>query len=183
MAIYKFITDKDLDVGMKKYFRDQITNGATNIHILKTTEAAAFDIIKAKLNNKYNLVLLFPSIQEWSAAKPYLKDEYTYKSDKIYKALLAGTNQDPAAVGSTYWVEEDPRVQLLVVFCVAITLYFFTESIAPNKLTEDIVNGFTNAMEWLEEVKKGTENPDWPLAEEGSSFIHSGSNAKIDHYY
>jgi len=182
MPIYSFITDKDLDVGMKKYFRDQVTNGTTNLHILKTSEGGAFSMIKAKLNNKYDLVKLFPSIQDWSAAKAYLKDEYAYKNDKIYKALQPGTNQDPATQ-TAYWVESDPRDQLLVIHCVNMTIYFFMESIAPNKITEDIANAFASAIEWLDDVKNGDENPDWPLVLEGSSFIHSGSNEKLDHYY
>lgn len=180
MPIYSFITDKDLDVGMKKYFRDQIIGA--NAHILNISEGAAFSIIKTKLGGRYDLAKLFPSIKAWDNAAAYITDQYAYKGDKIYIALQNGTNQDPATA-TTYWKELDPRDQLLVVFCVNITIYFLVESICPHKLSDDITNAFTQAMEWLESCQNGNENPDWPLLEAGSSTINWGSNEKLDHYY
>ncbi|MCE9539929.1 MAG: hypothetical protein K8R85_12025, partial [Bacteroidetes bacterium] len=75
--IYTFITNKDIDVSIKQYFLDQITTGAT--HVLKKAEAAAFTLIKSKLNGRYDLVKLFPEIKEWSGSKNYLKDQYCVK--------------------------------------------------------------------------------------------------------
>lgn len=180
MAIYSFITDKDLDVGMKKYFRDQVIEN--NTHILTISEGAAFSLIKSKLSGRYDIVKLFPSIKEWSNATAYLTDQYSYKSDKIYKALQDGDNQDPETA-NTYWTNEDPRDQLLVVFAVRITIFFMVEALNPRKVPEDIANDFTQALEWLEACQKGEENPDWPLLENGSSTIQWGSNEKLDHYY
>lgn len=180
MAIYKFLTTKDLELGMKTYFRNQVIG--TETQILTISEAAAFDILKAKLSSRYDLTKLFPSIKDWAGTTAYLKDEYSYKGDKIYRALLDGTNQDPATA-TTYWVEDDPRIQLLVKFCVSITIYFMVESLNPNKINDEISNNFTNAMEWLEACQKQEENPDWPLLEAGSTNINWGSNKKLDHYW
>ncbi len=180
MPIHTFITDKDLDVGMKQYFRDQIIE--TNTHILTTSESAAFSLIKTKLNSRYDIKLLFPSTKTWSGTTAYLEGEYSYKADKFYKALQDGTNQDPATQAS-YWVEEDPRDQLLVIFCVRMTLYFLCESNSLKKTPEKLINDFDTAMEWLDNCKSGVENPDWPLLENGSSTINFGSNEKLDHYY
>lgn len=180
MAIHSFITDKDLDVGMKLYFRDQIIEA--NTHILTTAEGAAFSLIKTKLNSRYDLSKLFPETKTWSASTAYLKDSYSFKSDKIYKALLDGTNKDPATE-TTYWVEEDPRDKLLVIFCVRITIYFLCESMSLRKTPDDVINDFNSAIEWLDDCKDGTENPDWPILETGSSIINYGSNEKLDHYY
>ena len=183
MPIYKFITDKDLDVGMKKYFRDQITDGDTNIHILKTSEGAAFSMIKTALNGRYNLTTLFPVVKDWSNATAYVVGNYCYKTNKFYKAILAGTNKNPDTE-TTYWEESDPRDQLLVVFAVSITLYFFVESISPRKLSEDIINAYTTAIEWLDDVTNGKRSPDFPLLESGgSNDIPHGSNEPLDHYY
>lgn len=180
--IYTFITDTDLDVGMKKYFRDQITNGVTNINILVTTESAAFSMIKTKLNNKYDLSQLFPPIIEWTAS-PFLQSSYCSKNNKIYKALQDTTNNDPEEASSLYWVANDPRDQLLVVYAVAITLYFMIDSINPRKLTQDLMDGFVTAIEFLDDVKEGKENPDWPLLLNGTSTILWGANPSQSHYY
>jgi hypothetical protein len=179
--IYDFITDKDLDVGMKKYFRDQVMEN--NPHILKTSEGAALSMIKTELNGRYDLAKLFPSIKEWSSDADYTSDGYASKADIIYKAKRDNTNKEPAD-NSDDWEESDPRDQLLVVFAVAITLYFFVESISPRKISQDIVNAYTNAMEWLEDVKEGKKNPDFPLLESGGlNDIPHGSNEPYDHYY
>lgn len=183
MAIYNFITDRDLDVGMKEYFRDAITIGSENKHILKTTEGAAFSIIKSKLNNKYDLVKLFPSVKAWDPLKDYLLDEYCYKEDKFFKAKAASTSEDPTAAASAFWTEEDPRDQLLVVYAVAITLYFFVQSADQRKLSDKIENAYAHAMEWLDDVRDGKENPAWDqLATGGSNDIPHGSNEKLEHY-
>lgn len=181
MAILTFVTDKDLDLGLKKYFRDQITNDTKDLHIQKTSEAAAFSMIKAKLNNKYDLVKLFPIIKQWSAATPYLIGEYCYHLNKIFKAKTNNTNSP--TTNTNDWEESDPRDQMLVICCVNITIYFMTESLNPRKLSDDIKNAFVNAMEWLEDIKSGAENPDWDLLVDGSSSIFSGSNDKLEHYY
>jgi phage gp36-like protein len=180
MAIHAFITDKDLDVGMKQYFRDQIIE--TNTHILTTSEGAAFSLIKSKLTGRYDLLKLFPSTKLWSGSIDYLKDQYIFKNDKFYKALQDGTNQDPETQ-TAYWVEEDPRDKLLVIFCVRITIYFIVEALPTRKVSQDIINDFDSAIEWLDNCKSGIENPDWPLLINGSSIINWGSNEKLDHYY
>lgn len=184
MAIYKFLTDKDLDLGMKKYWRDQITNGDTNKHIMVTCEGASLSMIKTKLNNKYDLLKLFPVIKEWSGTKAYLLDEFCYKSDKIWKAKQAGTNHDPTVANSTYWEEEDPRDQLLVKYAACMTIYFMMESLPPRMVAKEIVDDFAGVMEWLEAVRDGTENPAWDLLESGGSTdIPHGSDEKVDFDY
>lgn len=180
MAIYQFITDKDMELGMKRYFIDQVTIGAT--HVLKTVEAAAVSIMKAKLNNRYDLTKVYPSMPEWSSSKAYAIGDYSFKSDKIYKAKIANTNKDPLT-NTSEWEENDPRDQFLVVLCVNITLYFLLERVNPRKLSDDIANGYVSALEWLDEVKMGNENPVLPLLEDGASTIPYGSNEKLDHYY
>ncbi|MBL7902939.1 MAG: DUF1320 family protein [Bacteroidia bacterium] len=183
MAIYKFITDQDLDVGMKQYFRDQITEGSANAHILKTSEGAAVSLIKSKLNGLYNLALVFPSILEWNGSKSYAIGDFSHKAGKIYKSKTANTNKNPESEAAD-WTEEDPRDQLIVVYCVAITLYFFVESVSPRKISEDIKNAYLTAIEWLEDVKDGKESPALPLLETGgSNDIPHGSNEPLDHYY
>src|SRR3972149_3835397 len=98
--IFTFITNKDIDVSIKQYFLDQIIG--TSTHVLKKAEAAAFTLIKSKLNGRYDLVKLFPEIKEWVGTKDYLKDEYCVKLDIVYKAFIANTNQSPPT-SSTKW--------------------------------------------------------------------------------
>lgn len=178
--IYQFITDNDLDVGMKKYFRDQIIEN--NTHILTTCEGASFSLLKSKLTGRYDLSLLFPTIVNWNNATNYTTTKYVCKENKIYKALQNNTNSDPETSTSN-WELSDPRDQLLVVMAVRITIYFLTEAVNPRKVPEDIVNDFTSSMEWLEAVQTGKENPDFPLLEGGASTVNWGSNPKLDHYY
>lgn len=180
MALYSFITDQDLDVGMKQYFRDQIISGET--HKLITSEGAAFTLIKTKLNSRYDLVKLFPSITVWSGAAAYATDNYVWKNNKFFKAKQAGTNQDPETQ-TAYWLESDPRDKLLVIFAVSITLFFLVKALKSSQVPQDLINDFDTANEWLESCKDGKENPDWPLLENGSSTIQWGSNEKLDHYY
>lgn len=178
--IYKFITDQNLDLGMKTYFRNQIIE--TNPHILTTSEGAAFSMIKAKLSSRYDLTKLFPEIKPWNIATAYEKGQYCFKSDKIYKSLQDGTGNDPVTQ-ITYWSEEDPRDDLLVVFCVDITIYTMCKPLPSIKTPTDLVDAYMAAMDWLEDCQNGKENPDWPLLEAGSSNVIWGSNEKLDHYY
>lgn len=183
MAIYKFITDEDLDLGLQRYYRDTITVGTEKKHIMVKCEAAASQMIRNKVNNKYDLTLLFPAIAEWNKDAAYVTDTYCYKLGKIYKALQDGANKLPAD-NANYWVEEDPRDQLLVKYAATITAYFMLETVSPRKLTEDIANEFAAIMDWLDEVMKGNESPDWPLlASGGSNDIPWGSNDKLEHEY
>lgn len=180
--IYTFITEKDLDVAMKKYFREQITELDDNIHIQVTSESAAFSFIKSKLNARYDLTLLFPSIQKWSNAKNYTTGAHCWLNDKIYKAKQDNTNKSPVS-NVTDWEVLDPRDQLLVVYCAVITVYMMLLSVNPRKITEELHDMYNMIVEWLDDVKEGDENPDWPLLENGSSTIQWGSDPKIDHYY
>lgn len=146
-------------------------------------EGAAVQMIRNKLNNKYDLLLLFPAIAEWNKDLPYALDAYCYKTGKIYKCIQAGTNQNPQTA-ALYWKEEDPRDQLLVKYAATMTAYFMLETVSPRKLTEDLVNAFAGIMDWLDEVKNGNESPDWPLlASGGSNDIPWGSNNKLEHEY
>jgi Protein of unknown function (DUF1320) len=180
MAIHSFITDKDLDVGMKKYFRDQIIE--TNTHILTTCEGAAFSLMKSKLTGRYDMLLLFPDTSTWSASKIYLTGDYCFKNDKFFKAIQDGTNHDPET-SPLYFIEKDARDQLLVVFCVNIAIYFLIQALNPRKVPQDIINDYDTAIEWLDGCMSGKENPDWALLENGVSTINWGSNPKLDHYY
>lgn len=183
MAIYKFLTDEDLDLGLNKYFRDSVTAGAEKLHIQRKCEGAAVSIIKSKLNNKYDLTKLFPSILEWDSVKAYLLGEYSYKQKRIFKALQNTTNNNPCDPASVYWVEEDPRDALLVKHAAAITAYFMLESLPPRKVPEAVQDEYADIMNWLDDCRDGHENPTWDLLPTGgSSDIPWGSNQQIDHY-
>lgn len=182
--IYTFITNKDIDVSIKDYFLGQITTGVA--HVLKKAEAAAFSLIKSKLNSRYDLTKLFPVIKEWDIAKPYLKDSYACKDDVIYKALSDNTGNTPDDVASAYWVEEDPRDGLLIVHCVNITVYYTLKRINPRKLSQETIDSYHEAVDWLDDVNGLRENPDFPLIDDviiGGMEVRSGSNEKLDHYY
>lgn len=177
--IYAFLTDNDLDLGMKRYFREQVME-FQNQHVLKTAEGAAFSLIKTKLNNRYDLTKLFPTIKEWGSGTHNV-NEFVYYQGSIYKCIANATNQPPT--DTAYWVQEDPRDQLLVVYAVRITIFFFLESISPRKINADVNNDFAGAVEELDAIKSGEENPDWPLIENSTSKIQWGSNPKQNHYY
>lgn len=179
--IYSFITNKDLDVGMKQYFLDQLLTGVP--HVIRTAEGAAFSLIKAKLNSRYNLTKLFPEIREWNASKPYSVGQYSCKDDTIYKATLSSTGESPETVSSAFWTEDDPRDKLLIIHCVNITIFYCAKSGNLRKLSDDMIRDYNMAITWLEDVKDGTENPDFPLLEIGGMELRSGSNPRIDHFY
>lgn len=178
--IYSFITNKDLDVSIKQYFLDQLTSSVP--HIVKTAEGGAFSLIKSKLNSRYDLTKLFPSIKEWDAQKAYTIGQYASKNDVVYKALQNSSGQDPVT-NSTQWMEDDPRDKLLIIHCVNITCFYVAERGNLRKLSQDLIDGYNRAINWLEDVKHGDENPDFPLLEIGGMELRSGSNPKIDHYY
>lgn len=178
--IYSFITDEDLKSVMKQYFITQLTTDAT---VLPQVEAAAFSQIKAKLNGRYDFAKLFPPIVNWSSSIAFLKDSYCYKAGKIYVALQAGTNQDPAAQPSSYWKESDPRDQMLVIIACNMTIYLALRRNKPSKMAEDVIDEYAAALEYLDKIKNLEENPDWPLLEDGATNIQWGSNEKLDHYY
>jgi len=182
--IFSFITNKDIDVSLKEYFLNQVVNG--DHHVIKKAEGAAFSLIKSALNSRYDLAKLFPLIKEWNTAQAYLEGEYSCKNDIIYKALSDNTGNAPAT-GSTYWVEDDPRDMLLVLHCVNITIYYLLKRISPRKVTQEVDDCYHMALDWLEDVKRERENPDFPLIDTdtgiGGLEVRGGSNEKIDHYY
>ncbi len=181
--MYSFITEKDLDVAMKEYFRGQITEQEDKKHIERIAEGSAFSLIKAKLNNRYDLALLFPATPDWDNTTPFTQGQYCYKNGVIYRALQDSTNQQPDAANSAYWKEKDPRDQLLVVYCAVITVYQMLQSTNPRVISQRLENEYVRILEWLDDVKEGNESPAWPLVENGSSTIQWGSEPKIDHYY
>lgn len=184
MAMYSFITNKDIDVSLKKYFYDQAVADAP--HIVKKAEGAAVSLMKSNLNSRYDLTLLFPVIKDYVSTTPYVIGTYVSKTDVIYKCIKAGTGQDPATANSTYWEESDPRDMLLVLLCVNITVFFILERVNQRKLSDDVIDAYNRAVNWLEDVKKLRENPDFPVIETESGIgmeVKGGSNEKIDHYW
>lgn len=179
--IYTFITNKDIDVSIKQYFLDQIIG--TSAHVLKKAEAAAFTLIKSKLNGRYDLVKLFPNIKEWASGILYnATNPYCSKNDVIYKALVPNTNASPDT-HSTQWEESDPRDALLLLHCSNMTVYYVCERINPRKISDDIAEAYNRAIDWLDDVKNGKENPDFPLIAIGATDVRSGSNDRIEHYW
>jgi len=178
--IYSFITNKDLDLSIKPYFLEQVTVGAT--HKIKKAEAAAFTQIKSMLNSKYDLVKLFPEIKEWSETTNYEKDSYSCINDIVYKAKQDNSGVTPGTE-DTNWEENDPRDALLIVHAVNITLFYLLESANKRKIPEDVIEAYNRAINWLEDVKNGVENPDWALIEADGMEVRAGSNPKLDHYW
>ncbi len=168
--IYSFITDKDLDATLKEYFLTQVIG--SNTTILKNKEAAAFTLMKSKLSHRYDLTVLFPIIKEYDVTKPWAVGSYTSKGDVIYKALIASsnTNQQDPATALTYWTPSDPRDMLLVEYCVDITIYFVLKRINPRKISQDVADNYNMAIDWLEDVMKEKENPDWTLLPVGQGM-------------
>lgn len=181
--IYSFITDHDLDVALKEYFREQITVQEDRKHIQVTSEGAAFSMIKSKLNSRYDIALLFPEITEWNAATAFTTGKYCAKDDLVYQAISDGTNHEPDEQDSTYWKQKDPRDQMLVVYCAVLTAYNMMRSINPRKIPQSLHDEYVSIMDWLDDVKTGVESPAWPLLENGSSTIQWGSEPQIEHYY
>ncbi|HXU27503.1 MAG TPA: hypothetical protein VN698_09750 [Bacteroidia bacterium] len=158
---------------MKKYFRDQITVDADNAMAL--SEGAALTLIKAKINNRYDLTKLFPVILSWSNATSYAIGDYAVGSnDNFYICTTANTNQNPTTA-SSYWAASDPRDGMLVMNCIYIAIFFFFKSADKRKITEDLSNDFASACDWFDMVKGGQENPDWILLPDAASIPIAGS--------
>jgi hypothetical protein len=181
--IYSFITEKDLDVAMKEYFRDQITDDKEKLHIQTLSEGAAFSLIKSKLNSRYDLTLLFPKIQNWTDSLLFLTGSYCCREDKVYLCQVStSTGNDPLS-NITAWKESDPRDKLLIVYCAVMTVYNMSRSINPRKISNDLENAYAGILEWLDDVNAGLEHPDWPILSEGSNTIQWGSEPQREHYY
>lgn len=181
--IYSFITDSDLDVAMKRFFREQITELQAKLHIQTLSEGAAFSLIKSKLNNRYDLAALFPPVVEWDSQTPFVLGAYCCKKDVIYQALQAGADHDPCENASAYWKKSDPRDPLLVLHCAVITIYNMMRSVAPRKISDELHDAYEESMDWLDAVKEGSESPDYPLRDEGTDTIPHGSAEQNEHYY
>lgn len=180
--IYKFITDSDFELGIKKYFLDQVTAG-TEVNIIKKAEDAAVTLIKSKLNSRYILTLLFPIIKDWNEETEYTAGTYVALEDIIYKASATGTNESPDEEDSEFWNEDDPRDGLLIALCVDITIYFLLKRINPRKLSDEVIASYNRAINWLEDVHLLHENPDFPLIVTGGMELRAGSNPPQDHYF
>lgn len=180
--IYSFITNKDIDLNLKQHFLDQV---ATNVpHVVKKAENAAVSLMKSKLNSRYDLDLVFPIIKEWKPATEFVEDQYCSKNDVIYRALRDNTGQAPGPTNADDWEEEDPRDMLLVIHCVSITVYHLLKSSNPRKISQDVMDNYHEAIDWMDDVMKGRENPLLPLIEEPDGMdIKYGSNEEIDHYW
>ena len=178
--LYQFITDADLAVGLQKYFSDQISANAVNG--IPLSEGAALSIIKAKINNRYDLTQLFPVITEWDGSIAYAIGAYVCRLDTMYIALTANTGQDPSIALSPNWAKKDPRDQLLIMKCLDITIYFFVRSANARKITQDMADNYASALEWLDDVKNQIENPAWPLLIDAASIPIAGSKPPEQQY-
>jgi len=180
--IHTFITDKNLEGVIKEYFLNQVIGD--KLYVLEDAEAAAFSLIKSKLNSRYDLTKLFPPIKDYADTTTYVKGDYSAKADVIYKSKIDNNTNHSPDTSPTQWEKSDPRDALLIRYCGIFTVYFALESINPRNISEKLYENFEMAERWLNNVNKCVEHPDFPLITiPGGMEVKGGSNAPTEHYY
>lgn len=179
--IYTFLTQDDITAAIREDQLNTIIDSDTKI--LKSAEKTAVIQIKSKIGSRYDMAVVFPAIGTWKETSNYLVGNYTYYNGKIYLCLVDNTGMSPAINTNDEWLEDDPRNQLLVTFCVDITLFHIHSRINRRKIPTLRVERYNEALEWLDMVKIGDETPDLPLLEGEGHDIPYGSEDPIDHFY
>lgn len=123
----------------------------------------------------------YPKLTAWDAAENYTAGNYVYHSGTWWKAKQDNTGQAPAEGAN--WTEDDPRDDLILTYVVDLALYYLHQSGNPRKIPELRLERKDEALEWLEMVKEGEENPDLPVKAEGINEILWNSNPKRDNYF
>lgn len=181
---YKFINDSDLNAQLREHHLVDLTDG--DEQIVRKCERFALSIMHSKLNSRYNMSgLLVSPATEWNDLTNYQQGEYAFREiveegfqrDEIYIAERDNFNIPPET-STDDWELEDPRDELLIGICVNITIYrIFRGGISTLKIPEDVITDYNSAMEWLEDVRMMTENPDLPLKENGMDTMRYGGEA------
>jgi hypothetical protein len=179
--MYQYLASKNIDALIKKDHLEDITEGDPT-HV-KETEAIAISQIKSALNNRYDLVKIFPTIHTWREATTFKADAYCYHGGKIFKATEEHYGSKPGTTGAK-WEEEEPRDSLLMMIATDIMLYHLHARVNRRQIPQYRFDRYQEAKQWLEDVKAGLENPELPLKEEPhAGNINWGSNPQMNHYF
>ena len=124
----------------------------------------------------------------------FLRDDNPASDDEIeanaessaiakMKSKLSG-RFDVAAIFTATGPDRHP---LILEYLVDIYLYRLHCRINPRKVPEHIKEKYNEALDWLDGVMDGSENPDLPAIElpdvSTNSVRHGGSQAPKEHYY
>ena len=181
--IYTFLTDADIKTAIREDLLSKFAENDTELQkYIRKTERTAIQQIKSKIRDRYDVALIFPVITQWKLAKQYNEGEYVYNEGVIYIALSNNINLVPANEPTT-WEMRDPRHDLIINYCVDITLFHLHKRINPRKIPDLRKDTYTEALAWFELLKIGEESPDLPFLEDGEEYIPWGSNPQIEHIY
>lgn len=181
--IYTFITDSDIRTAIRA---DLLSNFAESDEELTSyianAEKTAIQQIKSKIGDRFDIAQIFPVITNYDETKQYNEGDYVSYNDVIYIALTDNIGSIPPD-NEADWSMHDPRHDLIISYCVDMTLYHLHKRINPRKIPELRVEAYKDAIAWFEMLKKGEETPDLPFLDEGEEYIPWGSNPKQDFYY
>lgn len=212
--IYSFLTSEDLRVAIKlDALNTASENDSSNI--IKA-EKRAVEYMKSFMNQRYNVEDTFPLIRQWVINKDYKisleetftgTDElgaivtetftplyyrvageivnYVYHLGKFYKAVADNTGVIPGT-DETKWTEEDPRSEVVVGFCMDITLYYLHQKISTRKIPETRIDAYNQAKEWIVLIQEAEITPDLPKPRDIKKDIDTiqwGSGPQKGHYY
>ena len=181
--IYIFLTSEDIKAAIRSDLLSKFAENDTELQkYIRKAEKTAISQIKSKIRNRYDTEMIFPNIIQWTDTKLFNEGDYTYNEGIIYIALISNVNSTPAN-NPTYWQMHDPRHDLIINYCVDITLFYLHKRITPRKIPDLRINAYKEAIAWFEMLKIGNESPGLSFLEDGEEYIPYGSNPQIEHIY
>jgi hypothetical protein len=165
-----FLKRRDYEQTIKSEHLNQLL-GQNLDYALEQDQNAAIVEASAYLRVAYDVDKILLNIPDWSADKSYLKDDYVWYNDNIYKALVdipgAGSNAVTPTIDSS-WQLDDPRDAKLLQVIIDITLYHAHKRVSPTQVPHHRLLSHAQALEYLKMLSQGALNANLPDIEDPS---------------
>lgn len=155
-----FIKQRDIDKSIRSENLASIIDADTSL--LSTAELASITEFKSYLIGKYDVDVLFATVDDWKPATSYTENDVVYYStdDEFYICKVATTLNSPSVV--TDWdVAPDPRDPLVVEFMVDLILYRLHSRNAAKQIPEHRIVRRDDAVSFLKSAAKYTISVPW----------------------
>lgn len=184
------IIPSDYDLQVRNEIKNILQRG--NKYVLPKAEKAVSDQIKSFLKKRYDIDKIFIPINEFVLDRYYTEGEYCFWKEpeqdeseyKIYRCTFDCQGIDP--IEEDFWVIDDFRNQLLVMYYIDLVLYHLYSSLASHKMPEHRNDRYQDALDWFKEVAENNIEADLPEKEINSPEDYNfrfNSFAKRDHRY
>lgn len=181
-----FLKRSDYEQSIQEEHLEEILETSLDF-ALEQAELAGIKEVQLYLRGVFDLDLLFPTINDWSAYTEYDMDEYVWYEDVIYQAkndiVSAGSNTTIPSTDTENWKVNDPRDAFLLQKTIDIVLYHIHKTISPREVPKHRLIAYDQALYNLKMIRDGELSSDYPTVESPTTSPTIISDVKNNWYW